>query len=185
MPELISDMQISRDENGMFVIENTDDIIAQYQAKATNAKAAAVMANISANEASLQSIRTDRQRELLSLKGHTFEEQETYWEPGAIAESTRWVTKSIVNENLNNAQNYLGLSMEEFAQVLLNTGDFVKSDLFDSAGNATEALQTFYESTTELGVGMEDLQKQMDVSAQILAESYLGDRWRKMWCEGD
>jgi hypothetical protein len=67
------------------------------------------MANISANEASLQSIRTDRQRELFKLKGFTTTEE--YYEAGAWAPSTQTVLKSGVSNILNNAQDYLGLSI--------------------------------------------------------------------------
>ena len=153
-PELAGSLEIERDENGMLLIKNAEEIIAEAESAAQNAKAAAIMGNISASQARLKSDQTNtrRQFEEIPIDGDQYDE--------AAAQRNQ-----IRNDIINHASDYAGMTPEEFQKALVAKG-------LSLSGTA---LSQFQDAINNLAEQSNALANQMEASATVLAEAELGD----------
>ena len=102
-----------RDNNGMLVIDNAEQIIAQANQYANNAKAAAIMGGTTASKAALVSEKTNTKRQFAEYEGSY--QDEDYDETAAARNKIR-------NEIIDNAENYGKLTKKEFNEKITEKG---------------------------------------------------------------
>ena len=157
-PELASKLDITR-ENGQLKINNADEIIKEAEQNAKNAQYASLLGQQIANSAQLTA---DRTATLRSIDYENTTDEYGLTIDGAAERNT--IRKTIVN----NAEDYLGLTKDEFAKQISEQG-------LDLQG---AALDKFYDSVMALAESAENAAISIRNSSEVIAEDVLGEEYK-------
>lgn len=157
-PELVGKLDITR-ENGQLKINNADEIIKEAEQNAQNAQYASLLGQQIAKSAQLTADRTATLRSI-DYENTTDEDGLTIDE---AVERNR-IRTTIVN----NAEDYLGLTKDEFAKQISEQGLTLQG----------AALDKFYDSVMALAESAENAAISIRKSSEVIAEDVLGEEYK-------
>lgn len=158
-PDLVGEMDVSRDENGMLTISNKDAIIAKAEAQADAARQTALMSNVSAAQAQQKADETTTYRK--------FEETAITGNGNAYTVNNAAIARNAQRSQIiNNATDYQGLTLEQF-----------KKSLEENGMDISIATEDFYKAIQELADGANSVAKKMENTANAIADTHLGDEF--------
>ena len=176
-PELASLIEYSRDENGVLTIDNFDEIIAQAENRATNAKYASIL-----GQTQKKSTEEEEEREKFRIKIRS----------NAITSSkyTSSMTNSNVSDDLsryawdevisNNIQKLSGLSLEEFENNLRELTKEAKDSKYgyteEEYNKEIKKLLSYQENINNLVKDYNDVTNDFKTVSELITESELAGK---------
>lgn len=171
---LASQLNISRNNEGMLQIDNQQDILDSYELQAKNAKYAALLGNIDYLESKqvANTIDAINQNAPPDSAKYTLSDYEN-----DLTLNTDRGNGEEITEIFKNAIDYVGLTKDELKNQLINKYNYDPEDNGWKYLEDETAFDNFYNSLQDLGKEAQQVADAMDNAARIIVDEELGDTY--------
>ena len=173
-PELASLIEYSRDENGVLTIDNFDEIIAQTENRATNAKYASIL-----GQTQKKSTDEEKEREDFRIKirsnAITSDAYDSSMTNGNVSDDlSRYAWEEVIS---NNIQKLSGLGLEEFENSLRELTKEAKDSKYgyteEEYNKEIKKLLSYQEDINNLAKDYSEITNDFKTVSELIAESEL------------